>query len=133
MANNEDVLKRLKKIRKDVDSLISELESGEEHIEAKKQESEEAKQANALFDELWELYPRKEGKNRITLKTKKKILKVGKEKMVQAIETYKQASARYDAKYIMMASSFFNGRYEDYLGVKPAPISYERGAARIEW
>ena len=129
---NEEVIKKLEKIRRGIDGIIAELK--DENAEVKVKESEETKAANELFDKLWALYPRKDGRSAVSLTAKKRLLKVGESAMIEAINAYK-ATIR-DPKYTLMGSTFFNTRYKDYLGVKAqkkAPIVYNGDAARLEW
>lgn len=134
---NEQAIARLEKIRLDIDHLISELKENDSGAGQQKiAESEETKKANELFEELWKLYPRKAGKSAISLAAKKRLLKVGRESMIQAVNAYAATTKGKDEKYILMGSTFFNTRYQDYLGVEPqqkAPIVYKDGAARLEW
>lgn len=134
---NEQAIARLEKIRLDIDHLISELKENDSGtVQQKIAESEETKKANELFEELWKLYPRKAGKSAISLTAKKRLLKVGRESMIQAVSAYAATTKGKDEKYILMGSTFFNTRYQDYLGVKPqqkAPITYKDGVARLEW
>ena len=70
---------------------------------------------NALFEELWLLYPRKKGKGQISDAKKRKIADVGKEQMIRAIERYKRyVSTQKDLSY-QYGSTFFNSGYIDYL------------------
>lgn len=70
---------------------------------------------NALFEELWSLYPRKKGKGQISDAKKRKIAEVGKEQMIRAIERYKRyVSTQKDLSY-QYGSTFFNSGYIDYL------------------
>ena len=71
--------------------------------------------ANELFEKLWKLYPRKKGKSQISNSKKKELLKVGEDKLIKAIERYKKEVAGKDEQYVLMGSTFFNGRYQDYL------------------
>ena len=134
---NEQAIARLEKIRLDIDHLISELKENDSGaVRQKIAESEETKKANELFEELWKLYPRKAGKSAISLAAKKRLLKVGREQMIQAVSAYAATTKGKDEKYILMGSTFFNTRYQDYLGVKQqqkAPITYKDGVARLEW
>ena len=134
---NEQAIARLEKIRLDIDHLISEIKENDScAVQQKIAESEETKKANELFDELWKLYPRKAGKSAISLAAKKRLLKVGREPMILAVSAYAATTKGKDEKYILMGSTFFNTRYQDYLGVKPqqkAPIVYKDGVARLEW
>ena len=70
-----------------------------------------------LFNELWELYPRKMGKASVSKKTKQEIFKIGFDRMAGAIEKYKRQIAMNGTKeeYVMYGSTFFNTRYADYL------------------
>ena len=80
-----------------------------------------------LFLELWELYPRKMGKASVSKKAKKEIYGIGFDRMAAAIEKYKKqiATNGTEEKYIMYGSTFFNGKYADYLE-KEKPISMEK-------
>lgn len=73
-----------------------------------------------LFDRLWQLYPRKEGKSSVSEKAKKEIYKIGYDKMASAIEKYKRQIAGREMKYVKMGSSFFNTNYVDYLEETPS-------------
>lgn len=135
---NEEVIKRLEKMRLEIDHMIADLKDGS--TETKVVESDETKAANELFEKLWALYPRKDGKSAVSLAAKKRLLKVGEDAMIGAINAYK-ATVR-DPKYTLMGSTFFNTRYQDYLGVevetspqapKKPNIVYENGSARLEW
>ena len=72
---NDEAIKKLEKIRRDIDAIIGELK--DENAEVKVKESEETKAANELFDKLWALYPRKDGRSAVSLTAKKRLLKVG--------------------------------------------------------
>ena len=70
---------------------------------------------NALFEELWLLYPRKKGKGQISDAKKRKIAEIGKEQMIRAIDRYKRyVSTQKDLSY-QYGSTFFNSGYIDYL------------------
>lgn len=72
---------------------------------------------DGFFNEIWKLYPRKEGKGKVS-KTKKKVLyQIGKDQMVKCIERYKMfiKEKGYEDKFIMHGSTFFNSGYVDYL------------------
>ena len=73
------------------------------------------KDIDVYFEELWKLYPNKKGKSSTTKKAKKSIYKIGYENMVQAIDNYKQDLEVNIWKQPLNGSTFFNGRYEDYL------------------
>jgi hypothetical protein len=69
----------------------------------------------ADFETLWQLYPKKEGKGRVSKTQKEKLAKIGLEEMTRAIERYKQAKAGKDKQYLQNGSTFFNSGYVDYL------------------
>lgn len=70
-----------------------------------------------FFETCWELYPRKEGKGKISDKTKKDRFNLGKE-FVDAIESYKSKLSKENTekKFIMQGSTFWNSGYLDYIG-----------------
>ncbi len=77
----------------------------------------EKKEAEALFDYLWDLYPRKKGKGSVTGSQKKKLKDLGKEHLERCIKRFKQdmaAESRPLDKY-PYGSTFFNSGYIDYL------------------
>ena len=67
----------------------------------------------AFFDELWELYPEKKGKTKVTQKALTEIEKIGFEKMVQCIKRYKRDKPEW--QNWKNGSTFFNSGYIDYL------------------
>lgn len=76
-----------------------------------------ADNSETLFTELWSLYPRKMGKGSVSKSTKQKLLKIGREKMISAIERFKADMERQNRpldKY-PYGSTFFNSGYLDYL------------------
>lgn len=77
--------------------------------------------ANALFEELWKLYPRKKGKGQISDAKKKKLLQVGREQMIRAIERYRQYVDNQSDLQYQYGSTFFNSGYVDYIDENYAP------------
>ncbi len=80
--------------------------------------------ALALFERLWKLYPVKRGKGKVSDTQKMKLLKIGYNEMVRAIERYKQYVESIDYLQYQNGSTFFNGGYVDYLDAnytKPTP------------
>ena len=69
------------------------------------------------FESLWKIYPRKKGRNAISKKTMKELEKAGFETLKKAIENYKEEIRRNhtDEQYILHGSTFFNGRWKDYV------------------
>ena len=74
-----------------------------------------AEKVNELFEELWKLYPRKEGKSSISKSKKLEIYKVGRDKMLKALELFNGEMKTRDKQYIPYGSTFFNTSYKDYI------------------
>ena len=70
------------------------------------------------FENLWKLYPKKRGRTAISKKAMKELEKAGYETIRQAIEAYKNEIRRNHTseQYILNGSTFFNGRWRDYIG-----------------
>lgn len=68
-----------------------------------------------FFNSLWNLYPNKKSKTKVSKESKKKIFKVGLEHMQRAILRYRKEVENVEMKYIKHGSSFFNSGYIDYL------------------
>ncbi len=83
----------------------------------KKDKEGEEKQINIddFFESIWSLYPNKKGKSAISKTTKGKLYKVGFDKLESAIAKYKKELSIDSWKKTMNGSTFFNGRYLDYL------------------
>ena len=74
-------------------------------------------EALALFETLWKMYPNKKGKAQVTDKDKQKLLEIGLEELTKAIERYKRyIEANKDWYKPLNGSTFFKGRYQDYIG-----------------
>ena len=76
---------------------------------------ETEQKAEDLFERLWKLYPRKEGKGSVSKTQKMKLLSIGEEELTRAINRYKEAKNGSDPQYIKQGSTFFNSEYVDYL------------------
>lgn len=90
------------------------LTTNEEGIKKAKEGKENI---NAFFDELWKLYPRKEGKGGVKKTQIEKLHKIGIEEMTRAVNRYIKAKSGEEKKYLQMGSTFFNSGYVDYLDV----------------
>ena len=94
-----------------------------------------------LFEELWKLYPRKDGKSSISKSKKKEIYKVGREKMLKALEMFNSDMKGRDKQYIPYGSTFFNTTYKDYVEkveyIKPKEpepeVDLEEAARQKAW
>lgn len=70
------------------------------------------------FKEIWNLYPKGYKKGKVSDTQKSKLYKIGKEKILISLQNYKKdidLKINGGFKTIMNASTFFNGRYNDYL------------------
>ncbi len=88
--------------------------------QSKKQLLKTINNNSSFFENIWKEYPNKKGKSQISKTTLAKLNKVGEEKLLMAITNYKQELAANIWQKPMYGSTFFNGRYEDYL-----PGNYE--------
>ena len=91
------------------------------------------KAVNAHFEALWALYPIKRGKNQVSKRAKSQLMDVDAAAMQTAIARYVaevEASA-FDRQWLN-GSTWFNGRYLDYLGegYEPQPASGAPASAR---
>ena len=91
------------------------------------------KAVNAHFEALWALYPIKRGKNQVSKRAKSQLMDVDAAAMQTAIARYVaevEASA-FDRQWLN-GSTWFNGRYLDYLGegYVPPPASGVPASAR---
>ncbi len=78
--------------------------------------------ANALFEELWKLYPVKKGKAQVSSAAKQRLLKVGHDEMIRAIDRYKtELEKDSDWRKPQNGSTFFNSGYVDYLDANYVP------------
>lgn len=96
-----------------------------------------AVEAESLFEELWKAYPQKRGKGSVSITAKKKLLKIGREHMLRAIDRYVR-ECETQGRYFKNGSTFFNSGYVDYLDDNFVPLSespkqYQRGNALDEW
>ena len=70
---------------------------------------------NEVVERLWKLYPRKQGKF-TEAKVMKVIKEIGEEHLERCIIRYAEECRREnkDKQYILMGTTFINGRYKDY-------------------
>jgi hypothetical protein len=105
------------------DSLVSDSLYVDSKVENQHDEKEKKRQhileVEEFFESVWKLYIRKEGKNAVTKEAKEEIFKVGYDRIKKSIERYANKTRGCEKKYILMGSTFFNGRYRDYLDEEP--------------
>ena len=78
-----------------------------------KQKKKQTICACAFFESLWNEYPNKKGKARVSKKSMEAINKIGYEEMHRALERYK--ADKPDWQQWQHGSTFFNSGYLDYL------------------
>lgn len=78
--------------------------------------------ASALFENLWKKYPNKKGKGQVSDAAKKRLLDIGEEEMLRAIDRYlKELEKDKDWRKPQNGSTFFNSGYVDYLDANFSP------------
>ena len=73
--------------------------------------------SNQDIEEIWSLYPLKKGKANAIKKIPKLLKEHGKEQIIRCIERYIEEIKKENKskEFILHGSTFFNGRYMDYL------------------
>jgi hypothetical protein len=87
------------------------------------------REANELFERLWDRYPNNRGKGSVSDAKKRALLDVGEDQMIRAIQRYveehnaKERSGAFTPNW-KNGSTFFNSGYLDYLDANyaPAPV-----------
>lgn len=74
-----------------------------------------AKEMEELFDRLWELYPNKRGKGRVSEAKKRELACIGFEEMKRCVERYLDGLREEEWRKPQNGSTFFNSGYVDYL------------------
>lgn len=105
---------------------VNDYSNSQSRVEKSKEENNNTlckAEALALFEQkLWPLYPVKKGKGQVSLAAKQRLLKVGYEEMVRAIDRYKAELERdSDWRRPQNGSTFFNSGYVDYLDANYVP------------
>lgn len=65
--------------------------------------------------DIWKLYPNKKGKAQAMKKIPKLLETLGKDVLAECVKKYSAEVKGKDKQFILNGSTFFNGRYEDYL------------------
>lgn len=80
------------------------------------------KEAQELFEKLWQIYPVKKGKGQVSIAAKQRLLKVGYDEMARAIDRYKSELEKDSSwRKPQNGSTFFNSGYVDYLDTNYVP------------
>ena len=78
--------------------------------------------AKALFERLWKIYPNKKGKGQVSDTQKKRLLAIGEDRLVKAIDRYSlELQKDADWRKAQYGSTFFNSGYVDYLDENYVP------------
>lgn len=78
--------------------------------------------AEAHFEALWRLYPVKRGKDKVSSESKQALLTVSEREMQQAIDRYiAEVKASASDRQWLNGSTWFEGRYRDYIGDDYSP------------
>ena len=75
-----------------------------------------------FFEKIWQLYPRKRGKAKVSVKQKKHLCELGEE-LLRAIERYKAELEIESWKQAQNGDTFFNKGYIDYLDNNYIPLT----------
>jgi len=73
----------------------------------------EIETVDEFYENIWNLYPNKKGKNQVKAKQKKELFKIGFEVISRCIERYKKDKESW--REWQNGSTFFNSGYIDYL------------------
>ena len=94
-----------------------ELEKDIKHICAPDVAPFSEKSHEKNFETMWELYPVKKGKGKVSYSSKKKLLNISLEEMKRAIKRYCDYVNSVSYLNYQNGSTFFNGSYIDYLDI----------------
>ena len=89
------------------------------------------READAMFESLWKLYPRKKGKGAVKDATKRKLYAIGFDRMKRAVEKFNRDMEGRDIQYIMHGSRFFNSGYVDYLDDENDHVEEHGGEVQV--
>lgn len=126
LLHTETPAQENKCMQKPSDDDVSVNKNGEKKVKEKKEKNivHSANDTDNFFEQVWKLYPNKKGKTAVSKKSKEAVYEIGIEKITAAIDAYKKELARESWKRPMNGSTFFNGRYTDYL--QPSCDEFQR-------
>ena len=77
----------------------------------------------SFFQSVWDEYPKKLGKNKVTKASMEQLEEAGEATVMDAVRNYSEKIKRdgTDEKYIMHGSTFFNGAWRDYVSSEQEP------------
>ena len=85
--------------------------------EIKKLKKERNNNICPFFENVWSIYPNKQGKSAVSKKAMKELADAGEEVITAAVEKYRKKIEREktDIKYVIHGSTFFNGRWTEFV------------------
>ena len=85
--------------------------------EIKKLKKERNNKICPFFESVWSIYPNKQGKSAVSKKAMKELADAGEEVITAAVEKYRKKIEREktDIKYVIHGSTFFNGRWTEFV------------------
>ena len=88
-----------------------------QHKNGKKEQKEKNIYICSFFQSVWDEYPKKLGKNKITNAAMKQLEEAGEVAVMGAVRHYVEKIKKEgtEEKYIMHGSTFFNGAWRDYV------------------
>ena len=93
-----------------------------QHKNGKKEKKEKNIYICSFFQSVWDEYPKKLGKNKVTKAAMEQLEEAGEDAVMAAVRRYVEKIKRdgTEEKYIMHGSTFFNGAWREYVvGDKP--------------
>ena len=102
------------------DAVSTQSKVKESKVKESKEKNSPAGDDFSFFETAWKAFPNKKGKNAVSKKSKAAIQQLGKEAILRAVNNYirdvfNQRANGFTSLAYMHGSTFFNGRYEDYL------------------
>lgn len=99
----------------------------------KKKEKKQIDDLDSFFDSLWAEYPKKKGKSAVTKKAKEELLEAGEDAVLLAIKNYRREIQEKgtDEQFILYGSTFFNGRWRDYVSDVPEPTQKQKNEVKL--
>lgn len=88
-----------------------------QHKNGKNEKKEKNIYICSFFQSVWDEYPKKLGKNKVTKAAMEQLEEAGEDAVMSAVRRYVEKIKRdgTDEKYIMHGSTFFNGAWRDYV------------------
>ena len=106
----------------------------EQQTQDKKSSSKSTtKVKNLQFETLWRMYPNKKGRAIAEKKVPKLINQYGYEQIERCIKRYVKEieNMQIEKKYIVLGSTFFNSRFEDYLDENFEEVKEEKKKGKV--